>query len=112
MAAKNFYLTATTGNSWRTIDEATQAAATNADGWVVSTGSTNHSEYAVGVERAASTFTGTTVPDGSLDTSLKDAFRSTNAYTGDFASANWVFNFVVRNRWGSTPRTRATCSRT
>lgn len=96
MATKSYFLTATTGDGWRTIDESTQAAATNSDGWVVSTGNTNHSEFEVGVERAATTFTGTTVPDGTLDTSLKDAFRSTNALSGSFASGNWVFHFVVR----------------
>ena len=96
MAVKTFYLTGATANGWRTIDETAVAAANNTDGWVVSTGNTNHSEYAVGVERAATTFTGTTVPDGTLDTTLKDAFRSTNAYTGTFAAGSWTFNFVVR----------------
>ena len=96
MAAKIYYLTATTSGGWRTIDEATQAAATNSDGWVVSTGNTNHSEYYVGVERAANTFTATTAPDGTLDTTNFDAFRSTNAINGSFANANWTFSFVVR----------------
>jgi hypothetical protein len=63
---------------------------------VVGTGATLHAEYAVGVERVATTFTGTTVPDGTLDTTLKDAFRTTNPLTGDFASGNWTFSFVVR----------------
>lgn len=65
-------------------------------GWVVGTGATNHSEFEQGVERAASTFVNTTPPDGTLDTVLKDAFRSENVYTGDFASGDWVFHFVVR----------------
>jgi hypothetical protein len=96
MAALSWYLTATTVDGWRTIDEATQGAAKSTDGWVVSTGSTSHSEYEVGVERAATTFTGTTVPDGTLDTTLKDAFRTTSAYSGSFASANWTFVFSVQ----------------
>lgn len=96
MATKSWYLTATTANSWRTIDEATQSAANNSDGWVVSTGSTNNSEFFVGVERAATTFSGSTVPDGSLDTTNFDAFRTTNKYRGTFASATWDFHFVVR----------------
>ena len=96
MAIKSWYLTATTSGGWRTIDESTQAAATNSDGWVVSTGSTNSSEFFVGVERAASTFSGNTVPDGSLDTANFDAFRSTNLINGNFANANWTFHFVVR----------------
>ena len=96
MPTINWYLTATTADGWRTVDEATQGAAKNTDGWVVSTGSTNHSAYAVGVERAATTFANTTPPSGTLDTSLKDAFRSTTAYSGDFASANWTFTFSVQ----------------
>src|SRR5574341_775350 len=95
MAALNWYLTATTANSWRTIDEATQAAATNADGWVVSTGSTNSSAYFVGVERAATTFADDTPPTGTIDTTNHDCFRTTNAYTGNFASGNWVATFNV-----------------
>ncbi len=96
MPAINWYLTATTANSWRTVDEATQGAARSTDGWVVGTGSTNHSAYEVGVERAATTFANTTPPSGTLDTGLKDAFRTTNAYNGDFASANWTFTFSVQ----------------
>lgn len=96
MATLSYFLANATTDSWRSLETSAQAATTINDGWVVSTGNTNHSEYAVGVERAASTFTGTTVPDGTLDTSLKDAFRSVAALTGDFASANWVFHFVVR----------------
>lgn len=95
MAVINWYLTATTSGGWRTIDEATQGAATNADGWVHGTGSTNHSAYFVGVERAASTFTATTDPDGSLDATNFDAFRTTNAYNGSFAAGTWSFHFVV-----------------
>src|SRR3954464_14648777 len=97
MATKSWYLTATTGAGWRTVDESTQAAANSTDGWVVSTGSTNHSAYFVGVSRAATTFTATTEPNGALDTTNKDAFRTTNPLCGNFASANWVFHFVVRS---------------
>jgi hypothetical protein len=95
VATKSFYLTATTGDGWRALSESTQAAATNADGWAVGTGATLHAEYAVGVERASTVFTGTTVPDGTLDTTLKDAFR-TPVLAGDFAAGNWTFNFVLR----------------
>lgn len=96
MAAIDYFLANATSDGWRRLATTAQAAATINDGWVVSTASGNHSEYAVGVERAASTFTGTTVPDGTLDTSLKDAFRSESALSGFFDSANWVFSFVVR----------------
>lgn len=96
MPVLNYYLANATSDSWRRLSTSTQAAATLTDGWIVSTGTTNHAEYEVGVERAATTFTGTTVPDGTLDTALKDAFRSELALSGDFASANWEFHFVVR----------------
>lgn len=100
MATISYYLTAAlTATGWRQLATAAQVAATNADGWVVGTGSTNHAEYEVGVERAATTFTGTTVPDGTLDTTLKDAFRGHYAggpMYGTFAAGNWTFNFVVR----------------
>lgn len=103
MAALSYYLqdaaTSGAGNAagWEAIDTATVGAATLATGWVVGTGSTNHSELASRAERASATFTGTTVPDGTLDTTLKDAFRSVSALTGNFASANWVFDFVVQS---------------
>jgi hypothetical protein len=93
VATKSFYLTATTGDGWRALSESTQAAATNADGWAVGTGATLHAEYAVGVERASTVFTGTTVPDGTLDTTLKDAFR-TPVLAGDFAAGNWTVAFA------------------
>lgn len=91
----SLYLANATSDSWRRLSESTQAAATIADGWVVGTGSTNHAEYFVGVERAASTFVDTTQPDGSLNTTNFDAFRSELPYSGDFASANWTFTFNV-----------------
>ncbi len=84
-------------NGWQQLVEANQGAATSAAGWVVGTGSTNHSELASGAERASYTFTGTTVPDGTLDTTLKDAMRSTNPLSGDFASANWSCQFAVQS---------------
>jgi len=105
VAVKTFYLTATVSSGagldqgWRTLSETAQTAANNSDGWVVGTGASNDSEYNVNTIRASTTFVGTTVPDGTLDQSLKDAFRSTNPLNGAFVTANWTFNFVVR---GST----------
>ena len=81
---------------WQGLDTATQAAVTTAAGWVVGTGSTNSSELQANNERASSTFVGNTVPDGSLDTSLKDAFRSPVPLYGSFASANWAWQFAMR----------------
>lgn len=99
MATKSYYLTATNSveGPFRTIDETPVTAATNPDGWVVGTGSTAHSEYALGQERASSSFTFPVAPEGvSTLVSMRDAFRSTNAVNGSFASGDWAFNFVVR----------------
>lgn len=96
MATKTFYLRNVPVDGWESIiDGVTQTAATLPVGWTVSTGATLHSELQANTERAASTFVGTTVPDGTLDTTLKDAFRSVDALTGTFAAGNWTFNFVV-----------------
>lgn len=96
MAAINYYLADTTSSGWQALTESTNTAATISSGWVVGTGSTNHSEFAQGSERAASTFTGTGAPDGTIDTTLHDCFRSSATLNGTFASGNWEFHFVVR----------------
>src|SRR5215207_5694245 len=96
MAVQNWYLTnGVDGNGWQALSASAQTAATTNAGWVVGTGGTLHSELQANAQRASSTFTGTTVPDGTLDTTLKDAFCSPTALTGSFPSANWVFNFGV-----------------
>lgn len=67
-------------------------------GWTVGTGSTNAADMDAGTKVASSAFTGTGPPDGSLVTgtgSNGDHFRSTNKYTGSFASGNWVWHGVV-----------------
>lgn len=98
MAAKTLYLkSAKDAQGWASMSETAQAAATTGHGWTVSTGATNHSALQAGVERAAITFLTTLDPDGFLDNVINfDAFRSENAYTGDFANANWEFHGVVR----------------
>ena len=98
MAALTFYLVnGVDANGWQSLSTSTQSAATCAAGWVVGTGSTNHSELFANTERASSTFTGTTVPDGTLDTTNKDAFRIPSALSGAFASANWSLQFAVQS---------------
>jgi hypothetical protein len=77
-------------------DPGAEAYASPVTGWIVSTGSTNHSPFNSQVEQAASTFVDTNPPDGSIDTSTGDCLRSTNQYSGDFASANWVVHFAAR----------------
>ena len=97
MATIRWYLTnSVDANGWQALTQTSQTSATLTAGWVVSTGSTNSSEHNSGAatDRAATTFVGNTVPDGTLDTSLKDAFR-TPALIGTFANANWTFQFAV-----------------
>lgn len=96
MAVKNWYLTNTTANSWRTVDEATQGAATNADGCVIGSSGTLNWTLGFRPGTEVSGWADSTQPDGSLDTTNFDALRTTNAYTGNFASANWTFNLVGR----------------
>jgi hypothetical protein len=94
MAAKTLYLQPTTIAWGETPDVSIQFTAT---GWVVGTGSTNHSAMFKEVERAASTFANTTPPDGSLDTTNIDFIPDLSGpYSGTFASANWTINFNVR----------------
>jgi hypothetical protein len=97
VAAIRFYLADATVDGWQSLTTTPNAAATIPGGWVVGTGSTFSSEFTSGgTDRASTTFTGNTVPDGTLDTTLKDAFR-TEVLNGTFASANWVFQFAVQS---------------
>lgn len=101
MAAITLYATSnlassSAGQELSETDPGAEADASPATGWVVSTGSTNHSAFAAQTERAASTFADTAPPDGSLDTTLGDFLRSATKYTGDFASANWNVHFACR----------------
>jgi hypothetical protein len=98
MAVKTFYLVdGVDANGWQALSESTQAAADSVTGWVVGTGSTNSSELEPGQIRASSTFVGNTVPDGTLDLTLKDAFRIPAALFGTFPAGNWTFQFAVRS---------------
>lgn len=96
-AVTGYLVNGVDGDGWQALSLSAQSAANCAAGWVVGTGSTNHGELAANTERASSVFTGTTVPDGSLDTSLKDALRFPDALSGSFASANWTLQFAVRS---------------
>ena len=46
--------------------------------------------------QASATFSGTAHPDGSIDTSTGDCWRTTNTYIGSFAAANWNLHFACR----------------
>jgi hypothetical protein len=84
-----------TNAGWRVLSESLQPAAIINDGWVVATDAVNTSAYAVGVERASTTFADALQPDGTLDTVLKDAFRTSSPYLGTFAAGDWDAHFVV-----------------
>lgn len=99
MATITWYLTnnsVSVGSDLSLTDPGAEAYRSPVTGWVVSTGATNHSEYFNDVERAASTFTGTSVPDGSLDTTNGDFWVSPTPLTGDFASGTWNIHFACR----------------
>ena len=97
MASLRWYLRNALVNSWSELSTTAQSAATIPGGWVVGTGTTNSSEWnsTNAVDRVSTTFVGNTVPDGTLDTTLFDAFRTTNPLTGTFAAANWTVQFSV-----------------
>jgi hypothetical protein len=73
----------------------TDATSSPIVGWVVSTGSTNSAHMDAGTTTPAANFTSTTPPDGTLDGTTGDGFRTTGVYTGNFAAAAWTFNFSV-----------------
>lgn len=91
-------------------DPGSEIFASPVTGWVVSTGSTNHSPFNSQVEQAASTFVDTTPPSGTIDTTNGDCWRSLNTYSGDFASANWNVHFGCRaNNNGGSQDGRMRC---
>jgi hypothetical protein len=93
---KWYLVNAADANGWQQLSETAQIPTTSNSGWVVGTGATLNSELQALNERASTTFVGSTVPDGTLDTTLKDAFR-TPILTGTFASGNWTFTFAVQS---------------
>lgn len=102
MVTKTFYMTnSLLSTIYQEISETSPGAdayASPATGWVVSTtAASNYSAFRAGVERAATTFNSTVIPTAnSLDTTNGDALRTTSPLDGQFASANWTLNFVVR----------------
>jgi len=101
VAAKTLFLTNTALSTiYQEISETSpgaEATTSPVTGWVVAkTAPTVYSEFRTRTERAANTFSGTVVPDGSIDTTNGDCWRTTNAYTGTFAANNWVFTARVR----------------
>lgn len=98
MPTKTWFATNTTLSPQQEMSETSpgsDATSSPNTGWVVSTGATLHSEFRAAIERASSTFVDTVPPDGTIQTTLGDCLRSTNQYTGDFASADWNVHFAV-----------------
>jgi len=93
VAVKTFYLkSASNAQGYADLaDGTTQAAANSVHGWVPGTAASGRFPLRAG--GATSTLTDATQPDGSIDTTNKDAIRSETALSGTFASGNWVFTF-------------------
>jgi hypothetical protein len=102
MATQTHYLTNTLVGGWQSMSTTTPGAdayASPVTGWIVGStapGSLLYSSFAPAAERLESTFAATAQPDGTLDTSLKDALYIDPGGGGDYASGNWTVNGVVR----------------
>jgi hypothetical protein len=100
MAALTWFVTNNLASVHQEMSETSPGAEAYASpvyGWIVSTGAgPDWSPADSQVEQAAATFTGTTQPDGSIDTTNGDCWRTDVTYSGDFAAANWEFHGAVR----------------
>lgn len=99
MAALTLWLTDNDASVFSEISETApgaEAYRTAITGWIVGTGATLRAHYDNDVEVAAASFVDSLPPDGTLDSTNGDGWRSQNAYTGSFASANWNVDVVVR----------------
>jgi len=93
VAVKTYYLkSASNAQGYADLaDSVTQGAANSVHGWVPGTAASGRFPLRSG--GATSTLVDATQPDGSIDTTNKDAIRSEAALNGTFASGNWVFTF-------------------
>jgi hypothetical protein len=99
MAALTWYATSSLADVHQQMSETdpgTEVTASPVTGWIAGNATGNHSPLNSQVEQALATFTATTDPDGTIDTTTGDCFRSANTYTGSFASANWEVRFAAR----------------
>lgn len=98
MTPLRWYLAGNRNNNsgFQNLTQTAQSAATLLSGWVVGTGATLNSEFsALSGDRAATTFVGSTVPDGVLDDTIFDALQTDGPLNGTFAAGNWTFQFAV-----------------
>src|SRR5215207_5895332 len=103
MATRSFYLNnaAVGGTQYGTLQEGTSptiTAGTTTHGWVVAKlAATRYAVMDFGTELGSATFV-TTDPlsTTALSNTVGNAWRSENAYSGVFASANWTFSLAFR----------------
>ncbi len=95
MPSLTLYCKNTTLSPFQEMSETSPGAEANSSpamGWVVGTGSTLTAAMAAGTKVPVANFVDTTHPDGVLDTTNGDGFRSLNTYTGSFASELWTWS--------------------
>lgn len=96
MTASTFYLSSTVAASSNHLSLVTSApgTATISTGWTVgTTAPTAYSAMAAGVERAASTFGSTALPDGTgPSNTLGDCFRTSSTLDGRWAAGTWTLS--------------------
>jgi hypothetical protein len=93
-----WYGTNTTLSPFQELSETSPGANATASpvvGWVHGTGSANGAHMDAGATVTEANFTSTTPPDGTLDTTTGDGFRTASTYNGSFASANWTVQFAL-----------------
>lgn len=111
MPAKTWYLTdnsVSIGSDLSETDPGAEGYRSPITGWAVGTGSIDHASYFNDVERTSSNFSGTTQPDGTLNTTSGDFWVSPDTLTGTFDAGNWNIHFSVRANTspGATGRMR------
>lgn len=105
MAALNLYLTNTITNGWQTLSQTSpgaNAVTSPNTGWVVGKiASGNYASLDSAVERTTAGFTATVQPDGTLDSTLGDAFIS-GPYSGVFANSIWTIQAALQSTTSAT----------
>lgn len=100
MAVKTLYLTNALVDGWAELSETspgTAALSSPVTGWIVGKiAAGNYASFDSGVERTTAGFTATVQPDGSLDTTLDDAWRA-GPYSGDFANTAWTIQAQLQS---------------
>lgn len=105
MAALNLYLTNTITNGWQTLSQTSpgaNAVTSPNTGWVVGKiASGNYASLDSAVERTTAGFTATVQPDGTLDSTLGDAFI-VGPLSGEFANSAWTIQAALQSTTNAT----------